>query len=47
VKYHTGYDLKSAQEHAPRTPPQGTLANQPVQVEDDLDSIVRAIGGAA
>lgn len=43
VKYHTGIDLKSAQDAAPRTPPQGRLSNQPIPVEDDLASILRAM----
>jgi threonine synthase len=47
VKYHTGIDMKAAQDHAPRSEPTGRLANRPVQVEDDLESIVRALGGDA
>ena len=45
VKYHTGIDLKAAQESAPRVVPSGRLANRPVPVEDDLDSILRAMQG--
>lgn len=45
VKYHTGLDMKAAQDHAPRKEPTGRYANRPVQVEDDLDSIIRAMGG--
>lgn len=45
VKYHTGIDMKSVQDLAPRAEPTGKLANRPVQVEDDLDSIIRALGG--
>ena len=45
VKYHTGIDLKSAQDAAPRTPPHGRLSNQPIPVEDDLASILRAMDG--
>src|SRR5438067_1712074 len=45
VKYHTGVDMKSAQESAPREQPHGKLSNRPVQVEDDLPSIIKAIGG--
>jgi threonine synthase len=47
VKYHTGIDMKAAQDLAPRSEPTGRLANRPVQVEDDLESIVRALGGDA
>ena len=43
VKYHTGIDLKSAQDAAPRTPPHGQLSNPPVPVEDDLGAILRAM----
>jgi threonine synthase len=45
VKYHTGIDLKAAQETAPRSEPTGRLSNRPVPVEDDLDSILRAMQG--
>lgn len=45
VKYHTGIDMKACQEDAPRKPPAGRLANQPIQVADDLAAIVEAIGG--
>ena len=45
VKYHTGLDLKAAQEDAPRHQPHGRLSNQPVRVADDLPSIVKALGG--
>jgi threonine synthase len=44
VQYHTGLDLKAAQDLAPRAEPTGKLANRPVPVEDDLDSILRALG---
>ena len=44
VKYHTGIDMKAAQETAPRGPVNGRLSNQPVQVEDDLNAIVKALG---
>ncbi len=44
VKYHTGIDLKSVQDQAPRQEPRGMLVNRPVSVEDDLDSIMRALG---
>jgi threonine synthase len=43
VKYHTGIDLKAIQDLAPRSEPHGQLSNQPVPVEDDLDSILRAM----
>jgi threonine synthase len=45
VKYHTGIDMKSVQDSAPRETPHGKLSNRPVQVEDDLESIVKALGG--
>jgi threonine synthase len=45
VKYHTGIDMKSVQDLAPREEPKGKLANRPIPVEDDLASIVRAMGG--
>jgi len=44
VKYHTGVDMKSMQDLAPREEPHGKFVNRPVQVEDDLDAIIRAIG---
>jgi threonine synthase len=44
VKYHTGIDMKAAQDLAPRTEPHGALSNRPVQVADDLDAILKAIG---
>jgi threonine synthase len=47
VKYHTGIDMKAAQENAPRAEPTGRLANRPVPVDDDLESIVKALGGDA
>jgi threonine synthase len=47
VKYHTGIDMKSVQDLAPKVEPKGTLSNRPVQVEDDLESIVKALGGDA
>jgi len=43
VKYHTGIDLKAAQDSAPRHQPTGALVNEPIQVPDDLDAILRAI----
>jgi threonine synthase len=44
VKYHTGIDMKSVQELAPRSEPHGKLSNRPVQVADDLQAIVKALG---
>jgi threonine synthase len=43
VLYHTGINMKSAQDTAPRVPVTGTLANRPVQVADDLKAILAAI----
>ena len=43
VKYHTGIDMKAAQDTAPRSEPYGKLSNQPIQVADDLEAILRAI----
>lgn len=43
VKYHTGIDMKAAQEIAPRTEPHGQLSNRPVPVEDSLEAILRAM----
>src|SRR5688572_8084495 len=45
VKYHTGIDMKSVQDVAPREEPKGKYVNRPIPVEDDLPSIVRAMGG--
>lgn len=45
VKYHTGIDLKAAQDLAPRSEPKGRLVNRPVPVEDNLAAIVRALDG--
>ena len=44
VQYHTGIDMKMAQEMAIAGTPHGILSNPPVQVEDNLDSILAAIG---
>jgi threonine synthase len=46
VMYHTGIDLKAIQDLAPRTTPHGKLSNPPVPVEDDLNSILRAMDAA-
>jgi threonine synthase len=45
VKYHTGIDMKSVQDQAPREKPHGKLSNQPIPVPDDLTAIIRALGG--
>jgi threonine synthase len=45
VQYHTGIDMKAVQDVAPRTEPKGKYVNRPVQVEDSLDAIVKAMGG--
>ncbi len=45
VKYHTGIDMKAAQDLAPRSEPHGHLVNRPIPVKDDLESIVKALGG--
>ncbi|HSI33776.1 MAG TPA: threonine synthase [Tepidisphaeraceae bacterium] len=47
VKYHTGIDMKAAQDLAPRVPTTGKMVNQPVAVPDDLAAIIKAIGGGA
>ena len=47
VKYHTGIDLKAAQETAPRVEPHGAYVNRPIPVEDNLEAIIRAMGGDA
>jgi len=43
VLYHTGVDLKRAQDSAPRSPPHGKLANPPIVVPDNLDAIIAAL----
>ncbi len=45
VQYHTGIDTKAAQDAAPRSEPHGKLSNRPVPVPDDIDAIIRALGG--
>ena len=45
VKYHTGIDMKAVQDLAPREEPRGKYVNRPVQVEDSLEAIVKAMGG--
>ena len=45
VKYHTGVDMKSVQDLAPKTEPHGKLSNRPIVVEDDLELIIKAMGG--
>ncbi len=44
VKYHTGIDMKSIQDKAPRSEPHGRMACRPIPVPDDLDAIIAAIG---
>ena len=44
VKYHTGIDAKAAMAHAPKSEPVGAYANAPIQVADDLESILHALG---
>lgn len=44
VQYHTGIDMKSAQEKAPRGKP-GGAANAPVPVGDDAAEILKALSG--
>jgi threonine synthase len=44
VMYHTGIDMKRAQDFAPHTPVHGKLSNQPVPVADDLEAIIKALG---
>ena len=46
VKYHTGIDMKSVQDNAPREEPHGKLSNRPIVVDDDLESIIKAMGGS-
>lgn len=43
VKYHTGIDMKRAQDSAPRSEPHGALANRPIQVADDVEAILQAM----
>jgi len=43
VKYHTGIDVKSVQDRAPRSDPTGALANMPIGVPDELDAIIEAM----
>ncbi|HEX8322671.1 MAG TPA: threonine synthase [Tepidisphaeraceae bacterium] len=45
VKYHTGIDMKSVQDTAPRVEPHGKLSNRPTVVDDTLEAIVAALGG--
>ncbi len=44
VKYHTGIDMKSVQDLAPRVEPTGKLVNRPIAVADDLEAIVAKLG---
>ena len=43
VRYHTGIDMKSAQDHATKFPVTGRLANQPIRVGDSVEDIVAAL----
>lgn len=45
VKYHTGLDLKAAQDLAPRAEPHGRLSNRPIVVDDSVAAIIQALGG--
>lgn len=45
VQYHTGINMKAAQEGAPRTDPFGKLSNRPIPVADDIEQIIAAITG--
>ncbi len=45
VKYHTGIDVKAAQQGAPREKPMGRLSNRPIPVADDIEAIIGAITG--
>ena len=45
VKYHTGIDMKSVQDLAPKIEPHGKLSNRPTVVDDSLEAIVAALGG--
>lgn len=45
VKYHTGIDMKSVQDLAPKVEPHGKLSNRPVVVADKLEAIIEALGG--
>ena len=44
VKYHTGIDMKAAKIPVPQAKPSGQFATEPVQVPDDLNRIIDAIG---
>jgi threonine synthase len=44
VKYHTGIDMKAAQDLAPRSEPHGKLSNRPIPVADDLNAIAQVLG---
>ena len=43
VRYHTGIDMKAVQETAPRHGIDGDSSNQPVQVPDDIEAIIKAL----
>jgi len=43
VKYHTGIDMKAAQDLAPRQEPHGLASNRPVRVADSVDAVLSAM----
>ncbi|MEO6435641.1 MAG: pyridoxal-phosphate dependent enzyme, partial [Tepidisphaeraceae bacterium] len=45
VQYHTGLDMKAVQDMAPKSEPKGRLSNRPIPVPDDLEAIIKAMGG--
>ena len=46
VKYHTGIKTKDAKQ-PPAEPTWGSRANKPIQVADDMPSIIKALGMAS
>ena len=38
--------MKSVPDMAPREDPHGKLSNRPIVVDDDLESIIKAMGGS-
>lgn len=44
VAYHTGLDAKAAKQPMPTSRPPGKYANPPIQVADDLQAILKAMG---
>ena len=47
MKYHTGIDMKAGAGPRAGHEPKGRLSNRPMQVEDDLESIIAAMGASA